>query len=177
MSNTANHRTLQRFATGLLVIGSAFMLGACDDILGGRAHNAAAATSGATANTADSGPAASATPSTSPNTSPTTTPSTAPTNGITPSAAPTNASGNATVTWVPPQQNADGTMLTDLAGFRIYYGTSADELTQAVDISTNGTTSFRIANLPNGTWYFAVAALNAAGIEGDLSNVASKTIS
>jgi len=29
----------------------------------------------------------------------------------------------ATVSWIPPTTNTDGTALTDLAGYKVYYGT------------------------------------------------------
>jgi hypothetical protein len=32
-------------------------------------------------------------------------------------------SGQATLSWDPPTTNVDGTPLTDLAGYKVYYGT------------------------------------------------------
>src|SRR5262249_136465 len=46
--------------------------------------------------------------------------------------APPNASGTATVNVTPPTRNTDGSALTNLAGMRIYYGTSPGSLTQQV---------------------------------------------
>jgi hypothetical protein len=63
-----------------------------------------------------------------------------------------------------------------MAGYRIYYGNSADSLSEVVDITSVGVTRYVIDNLAAGTWYFAVRAFNSAGVEGDLSNIASKTI-
>jgi hypothetical protein len=34
-----------------------------------------------------------------------------------------------------------------------------------------------VENLSSGTWYFAVVAVNAAGVSSPLSNTASKTVS
>lgn len=96
--------------------------------------------------------------------------------GTTAAPATSSVIGSAEVSWVPPQQNNDGSALTDLAGYRIYYGNSADNLSRVVNISTVGITLYVIDNLGAGTWYFAVRAFNAAGIESDLSNLASKTI-
>ena len=49
--------------------------------------------------------------------------------------------GTATISWIPPTQNTDGSALTDLAGYRIYYGTSPSSLNQNVELSNPGLTS------------------------------------
>lgn len=89
------------------------------------------------------------------------------------STAPT---GSATVSWSAPTTNTDGSALTDLAGYHIYYGTSATALTQTVNISSAATTSYVLQSLASGTWYFAVSAVTNAGIESARSGVVSKTI-
>jgi hypothetical protein len=88
-----------------------------------------------------------------------------------------SAAGTADVSWTPPTTNTDGSTLTNLAGYVIYYGTSASELTQQVQVSNPGISSYLVTGLTNGTWYFAVAAYNSAGAASALSNTASKTIS
>lgn len=88
-------------------------------------------------------------------------------------AAPT---GTATLTWVPPTLNIDGTSVTPLTGYHIHYGTTAGALTQSVAISGASTTSYEITGLSSGTWYFAVSADAADGTESAPSNVGSKTI-
>jgi len=86
------------------------------------------------------------------------------------------ANGSATVSWNAPTQNTDGSALTNLAGFNIYYGTSATNLGQSVQIASPGLTTYALGNLAPGTWYFAVNAYTAAGAESALSSIASKTI-
>jgi hypothetical protein len=88
----------------------------------------------------------------------------------------TPATGSATLSWSVPTQNTDGTALTDLAGYRIVYGTSASELNQTVQIANTGTTSYKIDNLASGTWYFALRSYNSGGAESANSTVASKAI-
>jgi Putative Ig domain len=83
--------------------------------------------------------------------------------------------GSATLTWVAPTQNTDGTALTNLTGYRIHYGTNSSSLTQSVTISNASISTYVLGNLSPGTWYFAVKAL-AKGVESDFSNVATKTI-
>jgi hypothetical protein len=86
------------------------------------------------------------------------------------------SNGSATVNWTPPTSNSDGSALTDLAGYRILYGRSADALDQTAEVSNPGLTSYQIENLSTGTWYFAVVAVNSAGAQSSISNVATKVI-
>jgi putative Ig domain-containing protein len=87
------------------------------------------------------------------------------------------ASGAATLTWMPPTTNSDGTALTDLAGYEVRYGRAEGDLTQSVNLDNSSLNSYVVENLTAGTWYFAVLAVNSAGATSPLSNVASKTIS
>lgn len=82
----------------------------------------------------------------------------------------------ATLSWTPPTQNTDGTALTDLAGFRIHYGTIATAMTQVVQLANPGLARYVIENLSPGVYYFAVRAYKADGVESPLSNIASKTV-
>lgn len=86
-----------------------------------------------------------------------------------------SGSGNATLTWTAPTSNTDGSALTDLAGYKIYYGTSSTALNQVVTV-TSGVTSYIVEGLTSGTWYFAIRSYTSVGTESALSNVVSKTI-
>ena len=96
--------------------------------------------------------------------------------GSTPPTSSTPTTGNATVSWSAPTTNTDGSALTDLAGYHIYYGTSATALTRSVNISSTATTSYELQNLASGTWYFAVTAVTNTGTESAPSAVVSKTV-
>lgn len=85
-------------------------------------------------------------------------------------------SGVATLSWIPPTQNSDGSALTDLAGYQISYGRSADDLGQSVSVTNSSVNTYVLENLTTGTWFFAVSAVNARGVSSPLSNLASKTI-
>lgn len=87
-----------------------------------------------------------------------------------------SAPGRATLSWDAPSQRTDGTPLTDLGGFRIYFGTSTGDLRYVVDIKDAGARSWVVEDLTPGTWYFAATAFDAAGIESSRTNPASKTI-
>lgn len=84
-----------------------------------------------------------------------------------------NQPNTATLSWVAPTLNTDGSTLTNLAGYRIYYGTSP-ALNQVIEVPV--VSNYVVSNLTPGTWYFGLKAFNAAGIESDLSNIASKAI-
>ena len=91
----------------------------------------------------------------------------------------TPTTGSATVSWSAPTANTNGTALTNLAGYKIYYGTDASSLTteQVVEVASPTTLSYVLSGLGSGTWYFAVASYSTSGEESALSAVSSKTIS
>jgi Putative Ig domain len=86
------------------------------------------------------------------------------------------SNGSATVNWTPPTANSDGTALTNLAGYRIEYGNATNALSNTIQVTGTGLTSYAISNLSPGTWYFGVVAYTASGAQSALSNVGSKTI-
>ena len=89
--------------------------------------------------------------------------------------AVTVVAGTITLAWDAPTTNTDGTPLTDLAGYKIYYGPTSGSYTNTLDVG-NVTTSV-VNNLTDGlTYYFTVSAYNSAGVESSFSNEVSKTL-
>ena len=86
------------------------------------------------------------------------------------------ATGAATLTWTPPTQNTDGSALTNLAGYRIYWGTSQNNYPHSQTLNGPGFSSFVVDQLTPATWYFVVTAFDSAGNESAYSNVATKTV-
>jgi hypothetical protein len=84
--------------------------------------------------------------------------------------------GSAILTWQPPALNSDGTPLTDLAAFKVYWGATEGTYSQSTKISNATARTYTVSGLTKGTWYFVVTALNAQGLESPYSNVWSKTI-
>jgi hypothetical protein len=84
--------------------------------------------------------------------------------------------GSATVTWAAPTQNTDGTSLTNLASYKVMYGTSSTSFTRTATISDPAARSTVLGSLSPATWYFKVRAVNSAGVESADSNVASKAV-
>lgn len=84
--------------------------------------------------------------------------------------------GAATLSWTAPTRNTDGSSLTNLSGYRIYYGTSSGALTQTIQVSNASVSTYVVENLSPATYYFAVKAITSSGAESGLSNVASKRV-
>ncbi|MEP7311180.1 MAG: fibronectin type III domain-containing protein, partial [Pseudomonadota bacterium] len=96
----------------------------------------------------------------------------------TPAANPASVSnfGTASLSWTPPTAHTDGSQISNLAGYNIYYGTSSATMTNKIQITNPGLTAYTVADLASGTYYFGITAYTAAGTESDISAVGSKTI-
>ena len=79
-------------------------------------------------------------------------------------------------TFPAPTKNTDGTALTNLAGYRVHYGTSAGSYTNSVQLPNKSLTSVVIEDLTPARWYFAVKAYNTSGVESTFSGSVSKLI-
>jgi hypothetical protein len=84
--------------------------------------------------------------------------------------------GSATLSWLPPTTNTNGTTLTNLAGYQIKYGTNSGALSQTVQVANPGLTTYVISNLSPGTYYFGTLAYTSTGTQSKLSSLVSKTI-
>lgn len=81
--------------------------------------------------------------------------------------------GVATVSWIPPSLNTDGTNLNDLAGYKILLGQSENNLNQYWIVDASRSDAL-LENLTVGaTYYYAVLAFNQFGIESQTSSVSS----
>ena len=84
--------------------------------------------------------------------------------------------GSATLSWTAPTQRTDGTALTNLAGYRIRYGTTSGSYPNVITLNSPGLTSYVVENLSAGTYYFVMSSFDGAGVESANTNPASKTI-
>lgn len=87
-----------------------------------------------------------------------------------------DAIGSATVQWSAPQEKTDGSVLQNLAGFTIFYGTSAHNLSKVIRVDNPSIDQYVVEQLPAGTYYFGVKAHDADGAESELSNLMTKVI-
>lgn len=89
-----------------------------------------------------------------------------------------NADGSFSVSWAAPATRSDGTALSlsDIGGYRIYYGGSAGNYSHKVDISDSTATTATIGNLVAGNYYVAMSTYDATGREGALSGSITRNI-
>jgi hypothetical protein len=88
----------------------------------------------------------------------------------------TTVNGVATLDWQPPTLNSDGSALTNLAGYTVYYGTSPDNLSKSLKVTNPGLTAYSVTGLTSGTWYFAVTSYSADGVESSRTATVSTKI-
>jgi hypothetical protein len=93
-----------------------------------------------------------------------------------PSSSSNATADSVTLSWSAPTENTNGSALTNLTGYIIYYGTSASAMTQTIDINTVGMLTYVVDNLSAGTWYFQIVAVNAAGVPSNPSVTVSASI-
>jgi hypothetical protein len=82
-------------------------------------------------------------------------------------------STTATLSWVAPTENTDGSALTNLSSYNVYEGPASPPGTIIASVPA-GTTTYSATNLSAGTNYFAVTAVNSAQQESALSDIVSK---
>jgi hypothetical protein len=87
--------------------------------------------------------------------------------------AVTNAYSQVTLSWTPPTQNSDGSSLTDLAGYNVYYGTSSGNYTSTINVGN--VTTYTFTTLAAGTYYLAVTAYDTSGNQSVYSGEVVKT--
>lgn len=81
-------------------------------------------------------------------------------------------SGGVKITWNAPTTNSDGTPLTDLKGYNIYYGKETGVYVNQVDVGN--VLTFDILNLDEGvTYFFVLTAYDSTGNESAFSTEVS----
>lgn len=80
--------------------------------------------------------------------------------------------------WTAPTTRTDGEPLdiSELEGYRVYFGTNSDYLVPIVDLNDSSITTHSITDLNPGVYYFAVTAYDYDGLESDFSTIVSKQI-
>jgi hypothetical protein len=85
----------------------------------------------------------------------------------------TGVTNSLMLTWSAPTTNEDGSLLDDLAGYKLYYGTQSGYYTEVIRVGAF--TTAEISNLDVGTWFIAVTAYDYWGNESDFSEEISHT--
>ena len=78
------------------------------------------------------------------------------------------------VSWQAPTENVDGTPLTDLAFYTIYYGSSSGNYPDHVDVNSPNATSHTLS-VPEGDYYIVMTATDGDGEESGHSNEVLKS--
>jgi hypothetical protein len=89
---------------------------------------------------------------------------------------PVIGAGDAGLSWNAPTNNEDGSPVAGLAGYHVYYGTDPTNFGNTIDVAGSSSTTYTVTGLNSGTYYFAVAAYDANGVESAMSNIGNKTI-
>jgi len=87
-----------------------------------------------------------------------------------------STTGNVTISWDPPSENADGSSLNDLAGYRVYQG-NTDQLSIVQEINETGAGERRLTQVSNvspANACFAVTAFDTSANESSLGDVVCK---
>jgi hypothetical protein len=86
------------------------------------------------------------------------------------------AVGSMLISWTPPTEYTDGSLLNDLAGYRLYIGTSMGTYTNRIDLDSVGIASYVIENLEPSTYFVVATSYSSSGSESAFSNVVVKTV-
>ncbi|MCU7844541.1 MAG: fibronectin type III domain-containing protein [Candidatus Thiodiazotropha sp. (ex Monitilora ramsayi)] len=92
---------------------------------------------------------------------------------------PVNAKDTVNLSWIAPSTRADGTYISpnELAGYKVYMGSSASNMEPLVDLNDDTITQYTVNDLPAGSYYFAVSAYDADGLESGYSQVIQVNLS
>jgi Fibronectin type III domain len=86
------------------------------------------------------------------------------------------ASSIVSLSWVAPTENSDGTLLSNLKGYNVHYGTRSKTYSKVINVANPGLTDYVVQDLAAGTYYFSVAAYNTTGTESALSGEVAASV-
>ena len=79
------------------------------------------------------------------------------------------------ISWTAPEENADNTVLDDLTGFIIFYGTASDAMTRSIVVPDPMATEYNVTGLcANRQYYLSMVAYNSQSVTSTLSNTINK---
>ena len=84
--------------------------------------------------------------------------------------------GSMSLSWTPPTENVDGTPLTNLAGYNLYYGKIAGIYNNQIRIDNPSVSTYLVENLVPATYYVVSTSFNSLGEESGYSNVVAVTV-
>jgi len=84
--------------------------------------------------------------------------------------------GIARLRWSPIESAGSGASPDPVTGFRVYVGTSPDDLHLEASIADPTATGYVVERLPNGTLFYTVTTFTKLGVESPRPAPVSKTI-
>lgn len=84
--------------------------------------------------------------------------------------------GAIAVSWIPATERVDGSLLDNLHGHRIHWGTEPGEFTDSMFVEGEEITAVVIEGLLPASYYLAATSVDTDGMESALSNAISVTV-
>lgn len=87
-------------------------------------------------------------------------------------------SADMSLSWVAPveRDNGTGLSLSEIAGYRIYYGKSQGNYPNHIDINDGSVVHATLESLDSGTYYVVLTTIDTEGLESSYSSEIIKTI-
>lgn len=85
---------------------------------------------------------------------------------------------NLTLAWIAPseRENNQPILLSDIAGYKIYYGNKQGSYNNSVTINNSIAENHTFSTLPTGTYYLVMTTLDTGGRESQFSSEVTITI-
>jgi hypothetical protein len=90
----------------------------------------------------------------------------------------TTTTGSLSLRWTAPSARSDGSglALSEIGGYKIYYGTSRGNYSGIYNQTNGAATSATVSNLASGTYYLAMSTYDTSGREGPRSSEVTKSV-
>ena len=100
------------------------------------------------------------------------------TGAIDPDPDPTQTVGTIRLSWSAPSERESGKSLalTDLSGYRIYYGPVSNPTENQIDVADPTASTYELDSVAPGTYQVAISAFDSNGLESSRSNSKTKSI-
>ena len=98
--------------------------------------------------------------------------------GVTQETTPQGVTQDVALSWTAPVEREDGTpiSMSEIAGYRVYYGTSEGNYPNKLDIAHSYNMQATLSNLASGIYYIVVTSYDMDGRESAFSEVVTKSV-